>query len=379
MNLNNAVYLKSDIQPRDWNNTLKEINEAHILQTWEWGHVKSKFGWQPFYSYWIDENNRKLAAAMILEKTLTFRIGFPQLRILYVPKGPILNWENEELRRDVLRELTRFGRKRNAIFIKIDPDVNLGFGILGESNNQNGYSNETTSEVFRELGWVYSKEQIQFRNTVVINLQPALEDLLRNMKQKTRYNIRLASRKGVEIREGTESDFPLLFDMYSQTALRDGFVIREFKYYQDIWTKFFQRRMAVPLIAEYENVPLAAIILFYFAHKAWFLYGMSTNSHREKMPNYFLQWAAISKAKALGCEEYDFWGAPEEFTPDDPLWGVYKFKSGFGGQVVRRIGAWDYVFHPFYYKLYMQLIPFILNLMRKKSFYRNQIGNSMSP
>jgi lipid II:glycine glycyltransferase (peptidoglycan interpeptide bridge formation enzyme) len=128
--------------------------------------------------------------------------------------------------------------------------------------------------------------------------------------------------------------------------------------------------MAVPLIAEFEGVPLAAIFLFYFDRKAWFLFGMSRNAHREKMPNYLLQWAAISKAKALGCDEYDFWGAPDEFEPGDPMWGVYKFKSGFGGQVVRRIGAWDYVIHPTYYMLYSRFIPLILNLMRKKSATR---------
>jgi lipid II:glycine glycyltransferase (peptidoglycan interpeptide bridge formation enzyme) len=364
------MHLKSDIQPKEWNNALRELSGAHILQTWEWGQAKSMYGWKPFYKLWVDENDRNVAAALVLEKSLSTSFRFPRLRVLYVPKGPILDWENEIIRRKILGELIRFGKKRDAVFIKIDPDVDLGFGVPGKPENQIDNSTDTTVVVLKELGWIYSNEQIQFKNSVVLNLHPDLDDLLGNMKQKTRYNIRLSGRKGVDIREGTEKDFSLLFEMYSETAVRDGFVIRDFNYYKDLWTIFYQRNMAVPLIAEFEGVPLAAIFLFYFDRKAWFLFGMSRNSHREKMPNYLLQWAAISKAKALGCDEYDFWGAPDEFEPGDPMWGVYKFKSGFGGKVVRRIGAWDYVIHSTYYMLYSRFIPLILNLMRKKSVAR---------
>jgi len=364
--------LKSDIKPQDWNTTLSTFESAHILQTWEWGQVKSKYGWQPFYKLWVGEKNEPLAAGLILERTLSIIGGFPRLRILYVPKGPVLDWENEKISRKVLEELVRFGKERNAVFIKIDPDVKFGSGVPGVSQNKEDYKGETSAAALRELGWVFSKEQIQFKNSVVINLQSGLDDLLKNMKQKTRYNIRLAARKGVVIREGTENDFSLLFKLYSETAARDGFVIREFNYYKELWTIFCKRNMAVPLIAEFEGIPLAGLILFYFGRKAWFLFGMSSDAYREKMPNYFLQWAAISKAKALGCEEYDFWGAPDEFRPDDPMWGVYKFKSGFGGQVVGWVGAWDYVFRPAYYRLYTHFIPLVLNLMRKRSTARNK-------
>src|SRR5512143_536402 len=123
---------------------------------------------------------------------------------------------------------------------------------------------------------------------------------------------------------------------------------------------------AEPLIAEFEGEPVAAIFVFRFAGRAYYLYGMSHTAHRDKMPNYLLQWEAMRRAKSLGCTLYDLWGAPDEFNERDPLWGVYRFKEGLGGQVVRTIGAWDYPASPLWYKTYTQLIPRVLAMMRAR-------------
>jgi lipid II:glycine glycyltransferase (peptidoglycan interpeptide bridge formation enzyme) len=195
------------------------------------------------------------------------------------------------------------------------------------------------------------------------------------MKQKTRYNIRLATRKGVQVRVGSESDIEMLYKMYAETAVRDEFIIRDEDYYVRLWTTFFNSRhsessngtlqpFAEPLIAEVDEEPIAAVIIFRFAQKAWFLFGMSRAIHRQKMPNYLLQWEAIRRAKAGGCEVYDMWGAPDEFQSSDSLWGVFRFKQGFQGKVVRHIGAWDYPHRRTLYRLYTRTLPRLLNLMR---------------
>jgi len=111
--------------------------------------------------------------------------------------------------------------------------------------------------------------------------------------------------------------------------------------------------------------PVAALFLFIFARKAWYLYGMSRQIHREKMPNYLLQWEAIRLSKSLGCQVYDLWGAPEVMDNTDPLWGVYRFKEGLGGNRIRFLGAWDYPVKPVLYKFYTQTMPGILNIMRR--------------
>jgi lipid II:glycine glycyltransferase (peptidoglycan interpeptide bridge formation enzyme) len=142
-------------------------------------------------------------------------------------------------------------------------------------------------------GWRFSPEQIQFRNTVLIDLSPELENLLANMKQKTRYNVRLAGRKGVSVRVGGLGDLDDLYRMYAETSARDGFVIRDAPYYRAVWSTFLEARMAEPLIAEVDGQMVAALIIFRFANKAWYLYGMSRAKHRRKMPNHLLQWEAM--------------------------------------------------------------------------------------
>ena len=190
------------------------------------------------------------------------------------------------------------------------------------------------------------------------------DDLLARMKQKTRYNVRLAERKGVTIRAGTETDLDTLYRMYAETSVRDGFVIRDQKYYLDLWRTFLRAEILEPLIAEVENDPIAAVMIFRFAGTAYYLNGMSRDAHREKMPNYLLQWEAARRAKAAGCMVYDLWGAPNVFDESDSMWGVFRFKEGLGGEVVRHIGAWDLPVQPLMYKLYTQFLPRLLDILR---------------
>jgi lipid II:glycine glycyltransferase (peptidoglycan interpeptide bridge formation enzyme) len=119
------------------------------------------------------------------------------------------------------------------------------------------------------------------------------------------------------------------------------------------------------MIAEVDAEPVAGAIIFRFAGKAWYLYGMSGLTHRDKMPNYLLQWEAVKHAKAAGCTIYDLWGAPDEFVETDPLWGVFRFKEGLGGTVHRYLGAWDLPVNRIFYRLYIKTIPGLLDIMRK--------------
>jgi lipid II:glycine glycyltransferase (peptidoglycan interpeptide bridge formation enzyme) len=168
----------------------------------------------------------------------------------------------------------------------------------------------------------------------------------------------------------------MLYKMYAETSVRDGFVIRDEGYYQTVWKSFmanaqspitnYQLPIAIPLIAEVDGDPVAAIFVFMFAGRAYYVYGMSRDAHREKMPTYLLQWEAMKRAKAAGCTVYDLWGAPEVFDESDSMWGVYRFKEGLGGQVVRTLGAWDYAPNPLWYKLYAEVMPRLLDVMRSR-------------
>lgn len=185
------------------------------------------------------------------------------------------------------------------------------------------------------------------------------------MKQKTRYNIRLAERKGVKIRNATKKELGQIYEMYARTSLRDGFTIRSKDYYLMVWEKFMDAGMCEILIAEVEQQMVAGLVLFLFEDKAYYVYGMSGELYRNYMPTYLLQYEAIKRAKSRGCNVYDLWGAPDNFSKSDPMWGVFRFKKGLGGEVVSTLGAWDFPVRPLQMKLFQIILPKILEKMRK--------------
>ena len=348
----------------EWDARLAALPNPHLLQTWEWAQVKAAYGWEPLPFAWEG------GAAMILKRQVLRRGFAARLCVLYAPKGPAFEVTDGSADGAMLADLQSLARRQGAILLKIDPDVTLGTGAPGEPDAEEHQAGLRFQSTLRRQGWRFSHDQVQFRNTVLLDLRASAEEMLARMKPKTRYNVRLAEKKGVRVRPGGHDDLPMLFRMYAETSVRDGFVIRNEGYYRTVWETFMRspggetRPFAEPLIAEVEGEAVAAVFLFVFAGRAYYLYGMSRDAHREKMPNYLLQWQAMQRARSLGCKLYDLWGAPDEFNERDPLWGVYRFKEGLGGEVVRTLGAWDYPASPLWYKTYTQVIPRVLNLMR---------------
>lgn len=333
-----------------WDAALLKLPEPHLLQSWEWGAFKSRHGWEPSRYLWVDAASDQPQAAASL---LTRRLDYLPMQVMYVPRGPVVNYGDDALLTRVLRDLETVARRRRALFLKIDPEVKLK---TPES--------ETLLAILDRHGWRRSEEEIQFRNTVLLDLTPSLDDLLMGMKSKWRYNVRLAKRKGVTVRHGSRDDLPLLYDMYEETANRAEFVIRPEAYYRDAWGSFIENGLAQPLIAEVEDQPVAMVIIYRFGERAIYMYGASRSAHRDKMPNNLLQWAAMQWAKEEGCTIYDMWGAPDELDESDPMWGVYRFKKGFGGEFVEHVGAWDYPASRAGYGLYRVAMPRILSAMR---------------
>jgi peptidoglycan pentaglycine glycine transferase (the first glycine) len=330
-----------------WNEAVAKLPGNHVLQSFEWGEFKAKYGWK-LTRLLFEEGSQVQAAASVLCRQLP---RFP-LRVMYVPKGPLLDYGNGQLLSHVLASLEELARAQRAIFIKMDPDVRL--------------EESKVTETLRDRGWRSSSEQIQFRNTILIDLRQSEDDLLASMKAKTRYNVRLAARRGVRVRMGDPDDLALFYEMYAETSRRDDFIIRPFAYYHDAWGAFVEADLACLFLAEYEGEPLAGLIAFRFGQRAWYMYGASTEKHRNLMPNHLLQWEAIRWAKGEGCTVYDLWGAPDVLSEDDPLWGVHRFKEGFGGQFVRHIGAYDYPVSRLLYWFYTVLMPRYLDLLRAR-------------
>lgn len=328
------------------------------MQSWEWGEFKlATTGWQP-QRLAFERDGQVMAMASIGVR----KVG--PLKVMYVSKGPALGYTDVDLFTHVITALENRARQQHAIWLKIDPDVVLATGLPNSEDDQLNMTGNAITNRLKDRGWRFSDAQVQFRNTITIDLTQSEDDILMAMSGNTRRKVRTADKKDVAIRPATLDDLPILYDLYQITGERDDFLTRPFEYYKQAWQKFMEANLAHALIAEYEGKPIAHVILFHFGNKCWYFYGASSNEERNRMPNYALQWEAMKWAKAQGYTVYDMWGAPDVFDESDRMWGVYQFKNGFRGTIVRHIGAWDYAPNQLLYKGYTEVMPRILNLMR---------------
>lgn len=343
---------RQEVQDRaDWNARLRELPGAHVLQTWEWGEFKRETtGWQPLRLAFL-QGSETVAMASIGRR----RAG--PLRLMYAPRGPVLDWRDATLRGSVLDALQDLARLNSALWLKIDPDLPCASGIPGSEDEQSHPPGQALMVELQARGWHSSADQVQFRNSIQIDLRRSEEDLLASFSPNTRRKIRLAERRDVQVRVAGPDDLDTLYALYCVTGARDGFLIRPAAYYRRAWGDFMRAGLAHALIAEHRGVPLAQVILFHFGERCFYFYGASANAERRRMPNHLLQWEAIRWARAQGYRLYDLWGAPEVFDESDPLWGVYGFKRGFRGRLTRGVGAWDYAPSPLAYRLWTSAWP----------------------
>jgi lipid II:glycine glycyltransferase (peptidoglycan interpeptide bridge formation enzyme) len=259
---------------------------------------------------------------------------------LSVPKGGFALTSDQ-----FWREIDSVCKENRAIFLKLEPDA---------------WNNEFN---FQLSTFKLSTHNIQPPRTITLDINASEEDILAKMKPKCRYNIRLAEKKGVTVRAW--DDIATFHEMMTVTGGRDGFGVHSKEYYQRAYELFHPKGTCELLVAEYEGKPLASLMVFANAKRAWYVYGASNNEERNRMPTYLLQWEAIRWAKARGCEEYDLWGVPDEDEAaletqfekrNDGLWGVYRFKRGFGGQLKRAAQALDRVYNPLLYWAYLKFV-----------------------
>jgi lipid II:glycine glycyltransferase (peptidoglycan interpeptide bridge formation enzyme) len=319
--------------------------QGSLLQTTGWARLKNRFGWSS-HRVWLKRDGRIAAGAQILYKSAALGL----VKMAYIPHGPLVDWEDEEQTAVLFNQIDLSIYERRAAIAKLEPLI-----------WQDALSPERWQEICTQHNLRPNTDTIQPPQTILVDLRPSLDDILANMKQKTRYNIRLAAKKGVTTRQGTTADLPAFVQLMQLTGQRDGFGIHTPLYYQAAFEIFAEKEQVVLWLAEFEGKPLAAVMVFMLGRNAYYLYGASSNEERERMPNYAVQWAAMQWAKTHGCEWYDLWGIPDapeaeleaNFTDrHDGLWGVYRFKRGFGGQIRCTVGATDRVYNQLAYKLY---------------------------
>ena len=322
-----------------WQAFMNAYPNAHILQTAEWGKFKSHFGWDT--KYVVNEDS----GAMVLFRRLPLKRS-----LAYIPKGPVgPDWKT------LLEEILDLAREEGAFLVYVEPDA-------GEDCTQ--------CEQLTAVGFTQSDVSIQPRQTVLISLAGKPEDWLQAMKQKTRYNIRLAEKKDVKVKRSTDVD--AFISLMEVTGERDEFGIHSASYYQQVYDYFAPQDACAMFMATFEDQPLAAIMVFSRGERAWYFYGASNNQERNRMPTYLLQWEAMRWAADRGVKLYDLWGIPDypeevlekQFTSrSDGLWGVYRFKRGFGGKIVRSAGVYQKVLNQPISALYHLVLKFKKSLV----------------
>lgn len=341
------------VERERWNRAVGGLATGHVLQSYQWGELKERMGWQPFRVLQGSRDN-PAGAALVLRR----RLPLPGLSVMYVPKGPCFDPADTKTLQAILRRLKVLARDQGALFVKVDPDLTL--------------EDAQPISVLEDEGFRPSGEHIQLRNTMVVDLRPAEKEILGRMNQSTRRNILLAQRHGVVVDQGGAADLPLFYSLYQETARRDGFILRSYEYYESLWRLFLGGGMAGAFLARWQGEVLAACLALNIGRKAWYMLGASRSQMREVRPNQLLQWEAMRWAKGIGAESYDMWGLPDVLEPGQPMWGLYQFKRGFGGEVRRWIGAYDYVAHPRWHHLWRRAFPLYLRL-------RGRMATTMEP
>jgi len=323
-----------EVNLTDWNRFLESHPNAHLLQMGEWGELKRGFGWKPVR---IILNNEIGAQILFRRLPLGLTLG-------YMPK-PVFSGQWTVVSEQFWQEVDSICKKNHAVFLKIEPDAWTEEFLIPHSS-------------FR-----ISKHNIQPPRTIIIDIKDNEEAILAKMKPKCRYNTRLAEKKGITVRAW--DDISTFHEMMTVTGGRDNFGVHSKEYYQRAYELFHPKGTCELLVAEYEGKPLASLMVFSDATRAWYVYGASNDQERNRMPTYLLQWEAIRWAKARGCDEYDLWGVPDENeetleanfeSRHEGLWGVYRFKRGFGGQLKRAAQALDRVYNPLLYWAYLRFI-----------------------
>ncbi len=307
-----------------------------LMQTWEWGEFKQNTGWRALRLA-VEQAGKIVAGAQVLIRSAPLGLA----AAAYVPRGPVVDWDNEAVVQTLLFALHDAARRHRCISLKIEPVA--------------AYSAKLAQRL-AALGFQESVFNNQPQCSMLVDLTPDPDTILANMSKTTRYNIRYSTRNGVVVREAIETDFDFFYDLLSYTAERAGFPARSKAYYLQEWNEFVKDDRIKLFLAFYEGELLAGRMAAAFGNVAATLHSGSYHNHKKLKPNELLMWTCMQWAKSKNCTIYDVWGIPNEVGEavynDQPLpekqegglWGVYQFKRGFGGEIIYYVGTYDYIY-----------------------------------
>ncbi len=343
----------------------KQIIDAYstpiVQQTSFWSKVKERLGLvSSAYEFKVRNRDIYEGVGGFSCTNADFILFFQYLNqedyLAYVPYGPEVepSENNQGAFLEELSEILKSYLPKNCIALRYDLNWESHW-CKEEDFDEDGTWIGLPKSEFQEIKLNYGTCNRNLRkantnilpaNTIVLDLTQKESDLLQRMKPKTRYNIKLALRKGVEVRSMGIEGLKIWYDLYHETALRNGLFINDYLYFETMFASKMESEdnevKVQLLVAYYDGIPLSAMFLVLSSYRATYLYGASSSQMRNVMSTYALQWKAIQIAKANNCFEYDMFGIAPSPNPSHPMYGLYKFKQGFGGEIYHQLGCWDY-------------------------------------
>jgi lipid II:glycine glycyltransferase (peptidoglycan interpeptide bridge formation enzyme) len=339
-----TIELRMD-QKDKWNEFILKAKNGHLLQSWQWGQLKKDFGWKPFYFAVLDNKEIK-AACLVLRKKIT---GYS---FFYAPRGPVFNQDYENYLPFLFEMIHKKARQEKTIYFKIEPGI--------ESTDIQ-FVNFLKSNRFIK-GW----HNIQPINTFILDLSKSEQELLSGMRRKHRQYINKAKKAGIKIIEDREGRyFNEFYKIMMETGQRAGFDIHSKVYYQKEIDLFGPNKIFYFAKTANSDEFLATLFVFSWKDKITEFYGGMTDKGAQTRANYLLKWHSIQMAKERGFKFYDFWGGiPKVLKESSPMYGVWWFKVGFGGELINWIGPYDFVYRPIIYKI----LNIILGLKKRVGY-----------
>ena len=328
LDLNNAA------QVAEYEEFVQNCPKCNFSQSTMWAKVKIDWG---FEAVIVRDSDGKIEGTIAV---LVRSVPYFKAKMLYSPRGPVCDIHNEDVMRRLMDGVNELAKKYNAYIFKIDPDVKSDDEVFANICKNIGLTMPVQSKNF---------EGIQPRYVFRLYLNGRNEEeLLASFHQKTRYNIRVALKKGVEVKIEDTSKVEEFYNIMLETGIRDNFVVRNAAYFKRMLEALGDH--ARLYMAYLDGRAIAGTLAIHYGDKVWYLYGASSDSYRNVMPNYLLQYEMIKWAVEKNCRVYDFRGVSGDISEDNPLYGLYRFKKGFNGEFTEFIGEMSVVYRPAFNK-----------------------------
>ena len=330
-------FVEDEKSKQEYKKFLENHERCNFQQSLEWAKVKDS--WKNEVILAEDEQGNIIGSLSVLIRKIPI-FG----NLMYSSRGPVCDIHDEKVLEQLTEGAKQLAKKYHAFVLKIEPDIKSDDQEFRKIVTKLGYRIKDDAKDF--------SEEIQPRYVFRLDIKGKTEDeIFAGFHQKTRYNIRLAIKKGVTVKEGTKEDLKDFHKIMVETGARDGFIIRPLEYFEKMYDALAPEHMKL-LMAYYEGKPISGVIPIMYGNKTWYLYGASSNEYRNVMPNYLLQWEMIKLAIARKNDIYDLRGVSGVVDESHPQYGLYRFKKGFGAEFTEFLGEIYIPFKPVWYKLY---------------------------